>query len=290
MGSITIQCDDIKKHITEFNDEIRSIPTSFGEEELYDEVKEKLFDSIKKSVAGVKECGVLFSGGVDSVVIAQIARKFVGVRCYTAAMENSQDLDFAKRAAEEMGLEHKIKVIGYEEVPGYAEKVVNAIGETNIMKVGVGIPIYASCEIAEEKRLLGGFGAEELFVGYAKFKDFSDWDDLQNRLWEGLYEIGWKDKYRDCCIARKNNKEICAPMLNFDLIKTVMGVHPKYKINEKQDKLLLRKIAKEAGVPEFIYNRPKKATQYGSGIDKAIRKLAKSKGLSAEEYLTTFLS
>jgi len=280
----------IESYINEFNEEMKKLPTDFGDDELYDEVNEQLFTSVKKCISGEKKIGILFSGGVDSVVIAQVARQFADVTCYTAAMEGSQDMDAAVMAAKEMKLEHKTRMIRYEEIPNYIKKVVSAIKEANIMKIGVGIPIYAACEIAEQNRLLGGFGGEELFVGYAKFKKFDDWQDLQKKLWEGLYQIGWKDKYRDCLIAGRNGKEIRSPLLDFDLIKKVMRVHPRYKINDKQDKLLLRKIAKDIGVPEFIYNRPKKATQYGSGVDKAIRKLAKSNGKSPEEYLATFLS
>ena len=281
----------LEDHIEDFNREIARIPTDFGNEELYDEVKKGLFESVKKSIGSERKIGILFSGGVDSVVIAQIARQFADITCYTAGLEGSRDVEYAKRAAEEMGLEHKVRVIKYEEVSSYIKKVVGTIKEANIMKVGVGIPIFASCEIAKEKRLLAGFGGEELFVGYAKFKKFSGWDDLQKKLWEGLYSIGWKDKYRDCLIAQANGKEIRSPLLDFELIRLVMSVHPKYKIDEKQDKLLLRKIAKDIGLPDFAYNRPKKATQYGSGIDKAIRKLAKENGYkNPEKYLATFLN
>ena len=287
MSTITTSLED---HIEDFNRELKKIPTYFGDEELYGEVKERLFESVKKSIGSEGKVGILFSGGVDSVVIAQIARQFAEVTCYTAGLEGAQDLEYARRAAKEMGLEHKVRVIKYEEVSSYIKRVVGTIKEANIMKVGVGIPIFASCEIAEEKILLAGFGGEELFVGYAKFKKFSDWDDLQKKLWDGLYAIGWKDKYRDCLIAQANGKEIRSPLLDFELIRLVMRVHPKYKIDKKQDKLLLRKIAKDIGLPEFAYNRPKKATQYGSGIDKAIRKLAKEDGYrGVEDYLKTFL-
>jgi len=280
----------LEDHINEFNRELKKIPTDFGNEELYNEVRKRLFESVKKSIDGERKVGILFSGGVDSVVVAQIARQFAEITCYTAGLEGSQDLGYAKRAAGEMRLEHKVRILKHEEVPAYIKKVVGAIKEANIMKVGVGIPIFASCEIAGEERLLAGFGGEELFVGYAKFKKFSDWQDLQKKLWEGLYALGWKDKYRDCLIANKLGKEIRSPLLDFDVIRTVMRVHPRYKINERQDKLLLRKIAKDIGLPEFVYNRPKKATQYGSGIDKAIRKLAKEDGYrGVEDYLKTFL-
>jgi len=280
----------LEDHINEFNRELKKIPTDFENEEFYNEVRERLFESVKKSIDGERKVGILFSGGVDSVVIAQIARQFAEITCYTAGLEGSQDVEYARRAAEEMGLEHKVRIIKHEEVPSYIKKVIGAIKEANIMKVGVGIPIFASCEIAKEKRLLAGFGGEELFVGYAKFKKFDDWQDLQKKLWDGLYAIGWKDKYRDCLIAQTNGKEIRSPLLDFELIRLVMRVHPRYKIDEKQDKLLLRKIAKDIGLPEFAYNRPKKATQYGSGIDKAIRKLAKEEGCQGvEDYLETFL-
>jgi len=281
----------LKEHIEDFNREIAKIPTDFGDEELYDEVKEKLFESVKRSIGNEKRVGVLFSGGVDSVVVAQIARKFAEVSCYTAGLDGSQDVEWARKAAREMGLEHKVRIIEHGEIPAYIKKVVGTIKEANIMKVGVGIPIFASCEIAKEKRLLAGFGGEELFVGYAKFKKFSDWQDLQKKLWDGLYAIGWKDKYRDCLIASSLGKELRSPLLDLELIKTVMRVHPRYKIDDKQDKILLRKIGKEIGLPEFAYNRPKKATQYGSGIDKAIRRLAKENGYkNAQMYLNTFLN
>jgi len=281
----------LEDHIEEFNREIARIPTSFGDEELYDEVKEQLFASVKKCVGQEKKIGVLFSGGIDSVVVAQIAREFAEVKCYTAGLDGCQDMEYAIRAAGAMGLDLETNIIGNGRVPTYIGKVVSAIKEANIMKVGVGIPIFAACEIAKEKRLLAGFGGEELFVGYAKFKKFSDWDDLQKKLWNGLYAVGWKDKYRDCLIARANGKEIRSPLLDFELIRLVMRVHPKYKIDEKQDKLLLRKIAKDIGLPEFAYNRPKKATQYGSGIDKAIRKLAKQNGYkNVRDYLAAFLT
>ena len=112
---------------------------------------------------------------------------------------------------------------------------------------------------------------------------------MQQKLWDGLNAVGWKDKYRDCLIANSLDKEIRSPLLDMDVIRTVMRVHPRYKINKERDKLLLRKIAQGLGLPAFICNRPKKATQYGSGVDKALRKLAKTDNKRLEDYLESFL-
>jgi len=49
---------------------------------------------------------------------------------------------------------------------------------------------------------------------------------------------------------------------------------------EKTDvrKLVLRKTAENMGLPESISRRPKKAVQYATGVDKALKRLAKQHG------------
>ena len=52
---------------------------------------------------------MIFSGGVDSALIAKLAEKFTDVKCYTAGLKDSPDVEYAKAAAEEMGLELRVK-------------------------------------------------------------------------------------------------------------------------------------------------------------------------------------
>ncbi|MGI6447364.1 MAG: hypothetical protein ACOX01_01930 [Methanobrevibacter boviskoreani] len=54
-----------------------------------------------------------------------------------------------------------------------------------------------------------------------------------------------------------------------------MDIPAKYKISGGDDnvrKNILRDLAIDKGIPEFIAYRNKKAAQYGSGIDKILRK------------------
>jgi len=63
-----------------------------------------------------------------------------------------------------------------------------------------------------------------------------------------------------------------------------MHIPMKYKIREENDNLrkcILREVAFELGVPSEIVKRPKKAAQYGSGIDKILRK----KVLKDQQYI-----
>lgn len=56
--------------------------------------------------------------------------------------------------------------------------------------------------------------------------------------------------------------------------------------NDLMRKWVLRNVAKEAGLPDEIVWRRKKAIQHGTGVENAIRKLAKRQGLTTEGYLS----
>ena len=50
------------------------------------------------------------------------------------------------------------------------------------------------------------------------------------------------------------------------------------KIDSLSNKKILRSIALDLGIPKEFSNRKKKGSQYGSGFDKAILRLAKKNG------------
>jgi hypothetical protein len=50
-------------------------------------------------------------------------------------------------------------------------------------------------------------------------------------------------------------------------------------------KWILRDVAIKLGIPESIAMKPKKAIQHASGVEMAIRAIAKGHGLSTSEYL-----
>lgn len=251
---------------------------------LVADVRERLILAVQKNLPSC--CGILFSGGLDSAVLAAIAKEHAEITCYTAGLAGSQDVEFAARAADAIGVKLKTKIIKEKEVESYAQKVIDTINDTNAMKVGVGIPVYACCEIADEKTILSGLGAEELFAGYHKFKKYvGQWSEMRRVLADAFSALPEKDISRDTAIAAYFGKELRTPYLDPDFANAVMRIHPQYKISETENKILLRHVAAELGLPKFICNRPKKATQYGSGIDKALRKNTKARGMKIQDYL-----
>jgi hypothetical protein len=50
-------------------------------------------------------------------------------------------------------------------------------------------------------------------------------------------------------------------------------------------KLVLRKVALNAGMPSSVVDKPKKAVQYSTGINNAIKRVAKKQGKTVNEYI-----
>jgi asparagine synthase (glutamine-hydrolysing) len=72
-----------------------------------------------------------------------------------------------------------------------------------------------------------------------------------------------------------NGVELRVPFLDNDIINLALDIPAKYKIKDNEDVLrkhILRDAAKSIGVPDYIADRPKKAAQYGSGINKILKK------------------
>ena len=89
-----------------------------------------------------------------------------------------------------------------------------------------------------------------------------------------------------------NGVEQRVPYLDLDVINISMNIPMKYKINGEDDhlrKCILREVARDLGVPEETVKRPKKATQYGSGIDKMLRRILKEDDVIKQEGIKFYI-
>jgi len=258
-------------------------------EDLTNRLKEALIKSVEKRIEGLSRVGIIFSGGVDSTILAKICMDLeVETELYTVGNENSQDVKFAKKAAAHMSLPLHIKTVDETMVRGYTEPVLNAIEELNIMKLGVGMPSYIASEMAHAnglKVMLSGQGADELFAGYNRYLQFyhEKGEKAQEDLKEDVLNLYHVNLQRDDSVTMKNSVELRVPFLDMEVVELAMQIPMKYKINGKDDKLrksILREVAADIGVMDDIVKRPKKAAQYGSGIHKILVK----KVLNDETY------
>lgn len=271
------------------SENILSINSNSDKLELKNEIKELLIGSVEKRVYGLSRVGIIFSGGVDSTIIAKISDDLgVDTTLYTVGHETSSDIIFAKRTAEYMDLPLRIKTLEVNDVKKYTGLVLNAIEEYNIMKLGVGMPSYVAAEMAHSdgiKVMMSGQGADEIFAGYHRYiQSYVDnGERVQEDLVEDVKNLYHVNLQRDDAVTMANSVELRVPYLDPQLVKMALKVPIKYKLDNGKENLrkcILREIASDIGVPAEIVRRPKKAAQYGSGIHKILVK----KVLRDEDY------
>ncbi len=255
---------------------------------LKEELKNNILDATKKRVKNLDNVALLFSAGVDSTLLAVLLKKLnVSTTLYTVGTENSQDLQFAKKVSEDIQMPLKTWIIDEEIIADNFSHTINIIEDTNLMKIGVGMTIYLTSKLAHEdnhKVILSGQGADELFCGYNRYKNkYNTPQELLEELSHDLNHMYHVNLERDDKATMANEIELRVPFLDKEVIQTAIKTPIKYMLHSQEDKIrkhILRDAAYELGVPEYIAYRPKKAAQYGTGIDKIIKK----KLLKKDEY------
>ena len=239
--------------------------------------------SVSKRVEGLDNVGVIFSGGVDSSILAMLLKdiscnKKLDITLYAVGREGSKDLEAAKYAAEYLELPLKTQLITEELIKEHIGEVVHAIGDDNLMKVGVGLTTYFACRMAHEdgqKVAISGQGADELFGGYNRYLKSYEEDTLEFEIRQDISNMYHVNLERDDACAMLSSVELRLPFLDEKLVEYAVNLPIRYKISGPGDVLrknILRKLAFNEGLDTEIAYRPKKAAQYGTGIDKILRK------------------
>ncbi|MBR3113242.1 MAG: asparagine synthetase B [Methanobrevibacter sp.] len=258
-------------------------------------IYEKIFDgdvakidkmlrlSVIKRVEGLRELGVIFSGGLDSSYLALLLKEIsenipLKVKLYAVGAEGSKDVEAAIYASKFLNLDLEICEVTEDLIREALPDVVNAIGDDNLMKVGVGLTTYFATKMVAEdgmKVAISGQGADELFGGYKRYlKSFVN-GTLNFDLRVDMSKMYHVNLERDDACSMLNGVELRLPFLDKNLVELVLNIPDNKKIVSMHDdmrKSILRKLAFEEGLDYEIAYRPKKAAQYGTGIDKILRK------------------
>jgi len=252
-------------------------------------------NAVKKRAAA--KAGVLFSGGVDSSLIAFILKKLnCSFTCYTVGIENSDDIQWAQRVAEEYNFNFKYKILTLDELGHIVKSVVKILNDADIVKASVGSVLYAGGKLAisdNNNVLFGGLGSEEIFAGYLRHEEAlqeNNFEALHKECWNGLKNMWKRDLTRDFAIAKHLGLELRTPFLDKDLIKAAMSIHPMFKLDKENKKIILREAAEFIGLKKEFAWRRKQAAQYGSNFVNGIEKLAKKNGFKfKKDYLQSLL-
>ncbi|MEQ9618543.1 MAG: asparagine synthase (glutamine-hydrolyzing) [Deltaproteobacteria bacterium] len=240
--------------------------------------------SMDKRVYGLDKVGVLFSGGIDSVLVARALQlKGLKVTCYTVGTRGSSDMEMALKAAKELGLDIRVEYLTENLIRKYLAEIIEAIELNGLLQVEVAIPMYIAARKCSEdghKVMFSGQAADELFAGYTWYRDVVKDEGhlcLHNKLWEDIDKLYEDTLEREDRMAMAHSIEIRAPFLDRELIRTAMRIAPHLKLNNADDvygKRVHRELALRKGIPrEFAY-REKSPAQEGTGIHEMIESIA----------------
>ena len=213
--------------------------------------------------------GVLFSGGVDSGLLAWELRFEPGLHLYTVGTRDSSDLAAARDASKALGLPW----IEYEVGPSEVLEMNRALQDEfdGVGRVARSVQVAFALALAKSppRTLLCGQGIDELFGGYAHSRGLP-LDAAEHRANQDLAKLLNEDWPRTQRIAARLGRSVRAPYLDPGFIEASRRIPGRVRFQGSVPKAFFRSWARHRGLPELLSDRPKKALQFGSGIERVL--------------------
>lgn len=234
-----------------------------------------LTDAIVKAVElrAVKGSVSALSGGVDSSLVSVLS----GLPAVCIGTENSNDIQESQKTADALGLNLTADIITDDEIEDALDSVLDVIPEKNPMDLEIALSVYFISRLAEKcgaQRVVTGQAADELFGGYARYSQSLNLRSDLDKDFEGLV----RQRARDFAASSLCNVWFSMPYMDVRVVSASRKFADCELVSESERKIALRRSA-EKYLPKEIARKPKKAMQYGSGISKALSRIAKSRGL-----------
>lgn len=227
-------------------------------------------DAVRRSVGSSGHVSVLFSGGLDSSLVARTARELAGLELVTVGVSGSHDLTAAEDGARELSLPWRPRTIGPPDVDRMWEAHRVEVEGVRPASRAVLIGLALAVETTNTVTVLCGQGADELFLGYAHFSGRAP-GEVESRRAADLDKLRREDWPAIQSISGRLGKRIESPFLDHRLMSYVLQLPIGTLQAGGERKRLLRRVALDLGVPERLAARDKKAFQYGSGIERLVR-------------------
>ena len=255
---------------------------------MWDGLRDSIVDVIRRNVEGMR-VGVACSGGLDSGLVSLIAKEYAeSVTLYTCGTANAFDVSMAKDLAKRADLPFVHVPISKGVIEDLIKEMVTATGVSDPFTLSYELQLFSVCKAAEEDIILTGQGADEFFMGCAKYVGQSDeeFELLKNAGVERLMNVSVPCELE---IAKYFGKKLVYPYLDDRVREEVGKIDPALLVPKDMDsrKQVLKDVATDLGYG-FLAERKKKSSQYGSGTTDLIRAIARERGVGYANLIAIF--
>jgi asparagine synthase (glutamine-hydrolysing) len=144
-----------------------------SEEELIDELRILLKESVKMRLISEVPLGAHLSGGIDSSIIVALMAELsdAPVKTFSVGFEEEafSELDYARAVAQRYATDHHEFILRYGDIPSTLEKITYHFGEP--FADASAIPLYHISKMTREHVtvVINGDGGDEDFAGYQRY-------------------------------------------------------------------------------------------------------------------------
>ncbi|HNT35420.1 MAG TPA: asparagine synthase-related protein, partial [bacterium] len=244
------------------------------------ELRDILQDAVVRRIHS-DELGSWLSGGLDSSVIAALARPHVKtLHTFVSGVQGAPDIEFSCQMAEYLRTRHHVLTVRLDDLLSALPDVIYYLESFDALLVRSSVTNYLTAKIVSDHvgSVFSGECGDELYAGYDYIKGLptekisEELDDIIKRLHNtALQRV-------DRC-AHAHGVVPLIPFADMNVVRHALRIPSKYKIHwdggKPIEKWILRK-AFEGLMPDNVLWRPKAKFWQGTGVEDLLSRYASS--------------
>lgn len=237
-------------------------------------VRATLVEAVRRRVDTDLPVGIILSGGLDSSLVATvIARLHPDCTAFTVGAPGSEDLDYARRLATDLGLRHVVVEVAPRRIRAAQVKEAVRVSEAteygDVINAVVSMEVFAAVHRAGIKVVLTGDGSDELFGGYAMYRSVDE-DRTRQLFLHKIRQLTRTELQRVDRTSMGQCVEARVPFLDLDLLLLAMRIPVSFKVRDGYEKWILREAFRD-DLPDYILSRHKNPMSHSSGLHERVR-------------------